>query len=142
MLNKPPISNSVTRDTGNRSSGKERFPRSLCPITNGLDIFGDKWTLLIIRDLMLGKCRYQDLLSSPEHVASNILADRLRKMESVGLVSRRAYQQKPARYEYFLTEKGTDLAPILEAMVQWGKRYYPDTTLFSRFERKEQDKRS
>lgn len=141
MLNKRRIS--VTQDTGNtQSQREERFPRSLCPITNGLDIFGDKWTLLIIRDLMLGKCRYQDLLSSPEHVASNILADRLKKMESVGLVSRRAYQQKPPRYEYFLTEKGTDLAPILEAIVQWGKRHYPDTIVFSRFERQEQDKRS
>ena len=86
MLSKP--QSSVTQDTvDTQPSREERFLRSVCPITNGLDIFGDKWTLLIIRDLMLGKCRYQDLLSSPERVASNILADRLKKMEGVGLVS-------------------------------------------------------
>lgn len=133
----------VTQDTvAIQSSPEERFLRSVCPISNGLDVFGDKWTLLIIRDLMLGKCRYQDLLSSPERVASNILADRLKKMESEGLVIRRAYQQKPVRYEYFLTEKGEDLAPVLEAVVQWGKRHYPGTTTFPKFERLEQGKRS
>ncbi|HEV7929645.1 MAG TPA: helix-turn-helix domain-containing protein, partial [Nitrosospira sp.] len=111
-------------DTPNlQAAHEELFLRSVCPITNGLDIFGDKWTLLVIRDLMLGKCRYQDLISSPEHIASNILADRLKKMESIGLVTRRAYQQKPVRYEYFLTEKGKDLGPVLEAIVKWGKRH-------------------
>jgi DNA-binding HxlR family transcriptional regulator len=141
MLSKPQTS--VTQDTvGAQPSREDRFVRSVCPISNGLDVFGDKWTLLIIRDLMLGKCRYQDLLSSPERVASNILADRLKKMEGEGLVVRRAYQQKPVRYEYFLTEKGKDLAPVLEAVVQWGKRHYPGTMTFSRFERQEQGKRS
>jgi DNA-binding HxlR family transcriptional regulator len=141
MLSKPQTS--LTEDTADtQSSGEERFLRSVCPITNGLDIFGDKWTLVIIRDLMLGKCRYQDLLSSPERVASNILADRLKKMECVGLVIRRAYQQKPVRYEYFLTEKGKDLAPVLDAIVQWGKRHYPDTVIFPKFERQEQGERS
>jgi DNA-binding HxlR family transcriptional regulator len=124
------------KDTPNtHQTHEELFLRSVCPVTNGLDIFGDKWTLLVIRDLMLGKCRYQDLISSPEHIASNILADRLKKMESVGLVMRRAYQQKPVRYEYFLTEKGKDLGPVLEAIVRWNKRHYPGTIIFPKFKR-------
>jgi DNA-binding HxlR family transcriptional regulator len=71
-----------------------------------LDTLGDKWTLLIIRDLILGKKRYQELMSSPEAIASNIRANRLKKLESAGLITREAYQLKPARYQYFLTEKG------------------------------------
>ena len=109
------------------------FERSCCPITNGLDIFGDKWTLLIIRDLMLGKRRYQDFISSPENIASNILADRLKRLQLAGLIDRRAYQQNPARYEYVLTKKGKDLKPVLEAIIGWGKKHYPDTMVFAPF---------
>ena len=109
---------------------KLMFERSQCPITNGLDIFGDKWTLLIIRDLVLGKRRYQELISSPENIASNILSDRLKRLEAAGLVSRRVYQQKPVRYEYVLTEKGSDLKPILEAISRWGKKHCPGTDVF------------
>ncbi|HET7062066.1 MAG TPA: helix-turn-helix domain-containing protein [Nitrosospira sp.] len=116
-----------------RSDHKTAFERSPCPITNGLDIFGDKWSLVIIRDLMLGKRRYQDLISSPESIASNILADRLRRLEVAGLVERRPYQQTPVRYEYILTEKGRDLKPVLEAIIEWGKRHYPDTVVFAPF---------
>ncbi|SEP19098.1 DNA-binding transcriptional regulator, HxlR family [Nitrosovibrio sp. Nv6] len=109
---------------------KLMFERSQCPITNGLDIFGDKWTLLIIRDLVLGKRRYQELISSPENIASNILAHRLKRLEVAGLVTRRAYQQKPERYEYVLTEKGKDLRPVLEAISRWGTKHYPGTSVF------------
>ena len=112
-------------------ANKTGFERSCCPITNGLDIFGDRWSLLVIRDLLLGKRRYQDFISSPESIASNILADRLKKLEAAGLVNRNAYQQSPARYEYVLTEKGRDLKPVLEAMIAWGKRHYPDTITFT-----------
>ena len=69
---------------------KMTFKRSYCPITNSLDILGDKWTLLVIRDLVLGKRRYQEFMSSPENIASNILADRLKQLETSGLVTRRA----------------------------------------------------
>jgi DNA-binding HxlR family transcriptional regulator len=106
------------------------FKRSSCPITNGLNIFGDKWTLLVIRDLVLGKRRYADFISSPENIASNILSDRLKRLEAAGLVFRRAYQQKPVRYEYVLTEKGSDLKPILEAISRWGKKHCPGTDVF------------
>ena len=120
---------------GNLTDCKSTFERSCCPITNGLDIFGDKWTLLIVRDLILGKRRYQDLISSPENIASNILADRLKKLEAAGLVNRQAYQQNPVRYEYVLTDKGKDLKPILQAIIRWGKRHYPDTMVFAPFAR-------
>jgi DNA-binding HxlR family transcriptional regulator len=107
-----------------------RFKRSECPITNVLDTLGDKWTLLVIRDLVLGKRRYQEFLTSPEKIASNILADRLTRLEVAGLVTRRAYQQKPARYEYLLTRKGNGLKPVLEAIIVWGKTHYPGTRRF------------
>jgi DNA-binding HxlR family transcriptional regulator len=107
-----------------------RFKRSECPITNVLDTLGDKWTLLVIRDLVLGKRRYQEFLSSPERIASNILADRLAKLEAAGLVTRRAYQQNPARHEYLLTIKGKGLEPVLEAIIVWGQKHYPGTKRF------------
>lgn len=109
-----------------------KFERSSCPITNVLDLLGDKWTLLVIRDLVLGKRRYQEFIDSPEEMASNILADRLNKLQTAGLVSRRAYQKNPARYEYFLTKRGKDLEPILEAIIVWGKKQYPGTKKFPR----------
>ena len=103
------------------------FKRSCCPITNSLDILGDKWTLVVIRDLALGKKRYQEFMASSERIASNILADRLKQLEASGLVTRRAYQQNPVRYEYVLTEKGEGLKPVLRALVVWGKKYFPST---------------
>ncbi|MGH8762451.1 MAG: winged helix-turn-helix transcriptional regulator [Nitrosospira sp.] len=106
------------------------FERSCCPLTNALDIFGDKWTLLIIRDLVLGKRRYQEFLSSSEKIASNILADRLKKLEAAGLITRRAYQQNPVRYECLLTEKGESLSPVLTAIISWSQEHYPGTQLF------------
>ncbi|HEX5545360.1 MAG TPA: helix-turn-helix domain-containing protein [Nitrospira sp.] len=112
-----------------------RFKRSSCPITNVLDLLGDKWTLLVIRDLVLGKRRYQEFLSSPEEMASNILAERLKRLQAGGLIRRRTYQRHPIRYEYVLTQKGKTLEPILEAIVAWGKKQYPGTERFPRVER-------
>ncbi len=109
---------------------KITFKRSCCPITNSLDIFGDKWTLLVIRDLALGKKRYQEFMASPERIASNILADRLKQLETAGLVTRRAYQQNPLRYEYALTEKGEGLKPVLRALILWGQKHFPGTKVF------------
>lgn len=126
-----PRASETSKATSDQTSGgKLSFERSCCPITNGLDIFGDKWTLLIIRDLVLGKRRYQDLISSPEKIASNILADRLKKLETASLITRRVYQQKPVRYEYVLTEKGQDLKPVLEAISRWGREYCPGAAVF------------
>ena len=104
--------------------------RSMCPIANLLDIVGDKWTLLIVRDLLLlGKHRYGDFQDSPEAIPTNILADRLKRLEAAGLVKKEVYQDNPPRAEYFLTRKGVDLRPILKAMGQWGKQYIPGAIL-------------
>ena len=86
--------------------------RSVCPVANSLDLIGDKWTLLIVRDmLLLGKRRFGELLRSDEGIPTNILADRLRCLEEDGIIRRRAYRPRPARYEYVLTRKGADLFP-------------------------------
>ena len=109
-----------------------KFKRSSCPITNVLDLLGDKWTLLVIRDLVLGKRRYQEFLASPEEMASNILAERLSRLLAAGLIHRHAYQRNPVRYEYFLSKRGQGLEPILEAIIVWGKKQYPGTKKFPR----------
>ncbi|MXS81805.1 winged helix-turn-helix transcriptional regulator [Nitrosomonas oligotropha] len=106
------------------------FERSCCPVACALDNLGDKWTLLLVRDFLLGKKRYQEFLTSPEQIATNILADRLKKLEAAGIIVQHAYQQKPLRYEYVLTQKGEDLRPVLEALVKWGMTYYPGTKVF------------
>ena len=84
------------------------------------------------RDLVLGKRRYQELTSSPERIASNILADKLKKPETAGLVSRQAYQRNPARYESLLTEKGEGLKPVLEAIIVGGEAVPEDQEIPSR----------
>ena len=123
----------VTNDP-KKWNDRMKFERSACPITNVLDILGDKWTLLVIRDLVLGKRRYQEFMSSPEQMASNILADRLKRLEAAGLVTKRTYQKNPARYEYILTKKGKGLEPVLEAIIVWGQQHYPGTKRFPRVE--------
>jgi DNA-binding HxlR family transcriptional regulator len=92
-----------------------------------LDVVGDKWSLLVVRDLLRGKTTYGELLHSPERIPTNILADRLRRLEEAGLVVRAAYQERPVRYAYTLTDKGMALEDVLLAVVQWGKRHIPGT---------------
>lgn len=99
------------------------FKRSGCPVANALDLFGDKWTLIVVRDLAAGKRRYGEFQRSPEGIPSNILADRLRQLEQAELIHKAPYQRRPVRYEYRLTEKGADLLPILQAMARWANRH-------------------
>jgi len=101
--------------------------RSLCPIATTLDLVGDKWTLVIVRDLLTGKTRYGEFLESPEGISTNILADRLKRLEEEGLVEKRAYQEHPVRYEYRLTEKGRGLHSVLQEICRWANRHFPDT---------------
>jgi DNA-binding HxlR family transcriptional regulator len=103
------------------------FPRSPCPIASALDVVGDKWSLLVVRDMLRGKQTYKELQESPERIPTNLLADRLQRLERAGLISSSAYQQHPVRYAYELTEKGKALGEVLKAYVQWGKRYIPGT---------------
>ncbi len=102
--------------------------RSGCPIDYALDVFGDRWSLLVIRDLVfVGKQHFNELMESPEGIASNILTARLKKLESEGLISRRVDADNRRQVVYELTDKGLDLVPILIDMVGWGGKYDPKT---------------
>ena len=100
---------------------KNNCNRSKCPITNTLDIIGDKWTLLIIRDMdFFQKKQFNELLNSHEGISTNILTARLKKLMETGLVKKQVYQENPKRYEYTLTSAGKTLRPLLVEMVKWG----------------------
>lgn len=101
--------------------------RSTCPVAGTLDLIGDKWTLLVVRDLMRGRHRYGDLAASSERIPTNILADRLRRLERCGLVERVQYNARPPRYEYRLTACGEDLRPAIRSLAAWGLQYVPGT---------------
>lgn len=103
------------------------FPRSPCAVASSLDIVGDKWSLLVVRDLLYGKRTYKELSDSPERIPTNILADRLKRLEDAGIVSSAPYHERPVRYAYTLTPKGRDLGEVLLAFVRWGKRHIPGT---------------
>ena len=105
----------------------KRPARSACPIATTLDIVGDRWTLVILRDMLTGKKRFSEFLASPERITTNVLTDRLALMEAVGLVAKTAYQQRPVRYEYAVTEMGRGLLPVLQEMCRWANRYMPET---------------
>lgn len=102
--------------------------RSRCPIASTLDLVGDKWTLVVVRDLVLrGKHRFGELLAGPEGISTNILSDRLTRLERAGLVTRRRYQEHPPRDEYHPTAAAEDLRPLLMEMVRWGNAHIPGT---------------
>ena len=94
--------------------------RSFCPIACTLDIVGDKWSLLIIRDLLMGKTRYDEFLNSPEKISTNILAERLKKLEKHGILTKEQYGNHASRMNYRLTEKGQSLAKMLKEIIKWG----------------------
>ena len=97
--------------------------RSLCPLSKALDLVGDKWSLVIVRDMCMKKKRYGDFQSSPEGIPTNILANRLKQLEENGMIEKVPYQQKPIRYDYFLTAKGADLLPVIQQLVCWTQKY-------------------
>jgi len=103
------------------------FKRSICPVACALDIFGDKWTLLIIRDLFAGKKTYSEFNRSPENIPTNILAARLKLLLEHEILEKVAYQQNPVRYEYLLTDKGKEIGHIIGAIAQWGEKHIPGT---------------
>jgi DNA-binding HxlR family transcriptional regulator len=108
-----------------KKTARRRVParpprRSRCPVSCTLDVLGDRWTLLVVRDLVRGKRRFAELVESPERIPTNILADRLKRLVSLGVVQSRRYSDHPPRLEYQLTAKGEDLRPVLRAMVEWG----------------------
>jgi DNA-binding HxlR family transcriptional regulator len=94
-----------------------------CPVARTLEVIGERWTLLLLRDLLLhGPRRFQDFQESLPGVAPNTLSARLKEMEANGLVERKFYSEHPPRFEYTLTDKGRSLGPVVKAMREWGSR--------------------
>lgn len=121
-MSRPPRSPAGARPRG----ANARFERSGCPIANVLDLLGDKWTLLVVRDLLLfDRHRFGELEGSAESIPTNLLAERLERLRQARVVSRRRYQTNPPRYEYHLTRKGRDLLPVLREMARWAFRHVP-----------------
>ena len=96
-----------------------------CSIDSTLSVIGDRWTILILRDLFRGVRRFEQLRQDLG-IAKNILSDRLTKLDAAGIIIQRPYQRNPIRNDYFLTEKGKDLSPSLIALMHWGDRWYAD----------------
>lgn len=101
------------------------YPGQICSIARSLEVIGERWSLLIVRDVMNGRRRF-DELQKGLGVARNVLSARLQRLVEEDILERRAYQQGPQRFEYFLTEKGLGLWPALVALLAWGDRYSPD----------------
>ena len=105
---------------------QDQIKRSSCPVSCALDILGDKWTLLVIRDIMFMRKQYfGDFLMSPEKIASNVFARRLRKLEESNIVSRQRDPGNARRVIYTLTEKGHDLSPAILELLRWGSKHDP-----------------
>jgi DNA-binding HxlR family transcriptional regulator len=100
------------------------YSQTHCPVARALDIVGEKWSLLILRDLIRhGPQRFQELERRLPGVAPNTLSARLKTLEEAGVIETRLYERHPPRYEYFLTEKGQALRPVLKALYAWGERH-------------------
>ncbi len=111
--------------------------RSECPISFALDLLGDRWSLLVVRDLGLkGRHTFAELLEGGEGIARNILADRLKKLEHAGIVSRMPHETDGRRHHYALTEKGKDLLPLLVEMIVWAAKHDAHTTVSAAWVRK------
>lgn len=99
------------------------YPATDCPVAAALEAIGDRWTLLVLRDLFLDDSRrFQDLLDSLTGCPPTTLSQRLRSLEERGLVERRLYEEHPPRYEYVLTAKGREAQPVLKALRDWGSK--------------------
>jgi len=105
---------------------KSTIPRSDCPLSYSLDILGDKWTLLILRDMMLsGKSSFSEFMGSTEKIASNILIDRLNMLQSEGFVTRTVSPLNKSKFLYTLSEKSIELVPVVIDLIEWGAKYHP-----------------
>jgi Predicted transcriptional regulators len=102
-------------------------PRSECVFSNVLEVFGDKWTFLVIRDIFFfNKHEFKEFLSSPEAIATNVLTDRLKRLLAYQVIAELPHPENKSRKLYYLTEKGKELFPILVEMARWGSKYFPD----------------
>ena len=108
---------------------KTESRQSGCPIAFTLDIIGDKWTLLIIRDMIFeGRCYFGEFLEAKEKIATNILTDRLKRLEDCEIISKTQDPEHQKKYIYKLTPKGVDLTPIILEIILWGAKNDPNTT--------------
>ena len=104
---------------------KKNIPRSDCPISFALDLLGDKWSLLVIRDLIFDKKKfYKEFLQSKEGIATNILSDRLKRLENSGIITSKVYEPLKTQKEYSLTQKGIDLIPMLVEVIVWSDKHH------------------
>src|SRR5689334_12446259 len=108
-------------------SSPEADRRSPCPVACSLDIFGDRWTLLVVRDLILGRNRFRDFAASPESIPTNILSERLERLLRHGVISQIPATDGTKRFAYRLTGKGEALVPVLKAMRDWGLKWEKGT---------------
>ena len=122
-MRRPP----ATEAAGSGTGAGRMPPRSPCPVAGTLDLVGDRWTLLVLRDLLAGKTRYGQFLASPERISTNLLADRLQRMEAAGLVTAVPYSEHPVRMDYQLTPAGRALRPVVDALANWGLAHLPGT---------------
>lgn len=111
--------NGVTQDDASRRSYNHP-----CLIAQALSVLGDRWTLLILRDLMAGLHSYSDILKSCGGMSPNVLSDRLKRLEAEGLVKRERFKGLPPRVEYSLTDKGWSVRPVLTALLEWGRQHF------------------
>jgi len=113
---------------------KRKTPRSDCPVSFALDFFGDKWSLLVIRDLVFEKKKfYKEFLKSKEGIATNVLSDRLKHLKHADIISSKVYEKLRTQKEYTLTDKGKDLIPILVEIILWSDKYKEDLAVPQEF---------
>jgi DNA-binding HxlR family transcriptional regulator len=103
---------------------KNTYEGQVCSIARSLELIGERWTLLIVRDIFRRKRRFDDIQQNLG-IARNVLANRLDRLVEQGIAEKRLYQERPPRYEYFLTEKGIDLWPVLTSLIMWGDKHEP-----------------
>ncbi|MGB8169657.1 MAG: helix-turn-helix domain-containing protein [Chthoniobacteraceae bacterium] len=117
-----------TRSKPRRPARSASPRRSPCPVACSLDLFGDRWTLLVVRDLILGHSRFKDFVSAPEGIPTNILSDRLERLLAGGIVEQTPSAEGSKHLAYRLTAKGAALRPILKSIRDWGLAWEPGTT--------------
>lgn len=102
------------------------YTDQVCSISRSLEVVGERWTLLVLRDVLIGKHRFDELVDSLG-ITRTVLTQRLRHLTHEGVLERRAYQQRPERFEHHLTDKGRALTPVIAHLLWWGDTYYPES---------------
>lgn len=117
------------RAIGARGGARTGVRRSVCPVACTLDLVGDRWTLLVVRDMLLGRSRFHEFLAAPERIASNILSDRLERLVTSGVAETFASPDRADQYAYRLTMRGRALRPVLESIADWGLKNIPGSEI-------------